>query len=224
MPGFFERSKDKPAKGPATDRPKQERRTHSDYVKDESSHRPSLFTSRTWYTSSNGESSPKPPKPKKNHGRVRSFFSNSDSSDDGDGLEFQCQGEVSKNHVGDGGSSSKDSASLKPVTHRVSTRSPSTVKSKIPSSRSTSQHSPAPRKKTSSDALPTKSPYTKLSATSHTNPRSRRDVYDPRDQIEDSGTVSDPEYYSGRDGRNSSRNRMKGMFLCFITYYARAIS
>ncbi|KAF7918923.1 hypothetical protein EAE99_008648 [Botrytis elliptica] len=217
MPGFFGKNKDKAAKGPATasvqsnsDRPKQERRRHSDYVQDKSSHRPGLFTSKTWHTPTTGEPSPKLPKSKK-HGRVRSLFSHSDSSndEDEDGLEFKCKGDGSL--VRDGGSSSRDNASLKPVQRKGSTRSRSTVKPKIPSSRSSSKNSLAPRKTTSSDAPPTmlKSPYTELSATSHINPRPRRDVCDPRDRTEDSGAISDPEYCRGRDVRNSSRNRVR---------------
>ncbi|TGO15544.1 hypothetical protein BTUL_0039g00610 [Botrytis tulipae] len=225
MQGFFGRSKHKAAKGPATtsvrsnsDRPKQER-SHSDYVEGGPSHRPGIFTLKSWHTSSTGEPSPKLCKSPKQSGGVRSLFRRSSSPDDEDdeeddgGLEFMCKGDDSRNLVRDGGSSSRDNASLKPVQRRVSTRSRSTARPKIPSSRSSSKNSLAPQKTTSpvSSSTYLKSPYPNSSAeTSYLEPRSLTSVYRTRNLSEDSGTVSDPEKYCrGRDGRNSSRNLVR---------------
>ncbi|KAF5869287.1 uncharacterized protein Bfra_011095 [Botrytis fragariae] len=211
MPGIFGKSKDEAAKGPAASssyRPQQERR-HSDHVKSGSSLRPGIFASKTWHTPTTGEPSPNLSKSKKHHGRVRSFFSNSDSSDDedDDGYEFKCRGVDAEILVTDKGSSSRENASLQPAQHRVSSRSRSMAKSKMPSSRSSSQDSPTPRKTFAPPTIP-KSPYPKLSATSHTNPRSIEEVHRPRDRNEDSGAASNQgKSRGGRDGRNSSRNR-----------------
>ncbi|KAF7896150.1 hypothetical protein EAF00_006165 [Botryotinia globosa] len=224
MQEFFGRSKHKAVKGPATtsvrsnsDRPKQERR-HSDYVEGGPSHRPGIFTLKSWHTSSTGEPSPKLPKSPKQSGGVRSLFRRSSSPDDEDdeddgNLEFKCKGVGSKNLVRDGSFSSSDNASIKPVQRRVSTRSRSTARPKIPSSRSSSKNSLAPRKTTSpvSSSTYPKSPYPNSSAeTSYLEPRSLDTVYKTRNLGEDSGIVSDPEKnYRGRDGRNSSRHRVR---------------
>ncbi|TGO67750.1 hypothetical protein BOTNAR_0036g00260 [Botryotinia narcissicola] len=221
MQGFFGRSKHKTAQGPATtsvrsnrDRPKQERR-HSDYVEGRPSHRPGIFTLKSWHTSSTGEPSPKLPKSPKQSGGVRSLFRRSSSPDDEDdeddgGLEFMCKGVDSRNPVRDEGSSNRDNASFKPVQRRVSTRSRSTARAKIPSSRSSSENSLAPRETTSpvSSSTYPKSPYPNSSAkTSYLEPRSLTSVYRTGNLSEDSGTVSDPERNCrGRDGRNSSRH------------------
>ncbi|TGO32224.1 hypothetical protein BHYA_0338g00060 [Botrytis hyacinthi] len=223
MPGFFGRSKDKAAKGPATtsvrsnsDKPKQERR-NSDDVKGRPSHRTGIFTSKTWHTSSTGEPSPKLPKSPKQKGGVRSFFRRPTSPDDednedDDGLEIKCRGEKTEKFVRDRGSSSKDNASIQPIQRRVSTRSRSAARPKIQSSRSSSKNSLAPRKNTlpvSSSTYP-KSPYPNSSAkTSYLEPRPLTSVYRTGVRTEDSGAVSDPEYCRGRDGRKSSRNRVR---------------
>ncbi|KAF7940784.1 uncharacterized protein EAE97_006970 [Botrytis byssoidea] len=218
MQGLFGRSKHKVVQGPATtsvrsnrDRPKQERR-HSGYVEGGPSHRPGIFTLKSWHTSSTGEPSPKLPKSPRQSGGVRSFFRRSSSPDDEDdgGLEFMCKGVDSRNPVRDGGSSNRDNASFKPVQRRVSTRSRSTARPKIRSSRSSSENSLALRETTSpvSSSTYPKSPYPNSSAkTSYLEPRSLTSVYKTRNLSEDSGTVSDPEKnYRGRDGRNSSRH------------------
>ncbi|KAF7946574.1 hypothetical protein EAE96_009569 [Botrytis aclada] len=213
MPGFFGTGKPKAAKSPvraiqsSSDRPQQERR-HSDYINSKPPHRPSLFASRTWHAPTTGKHSSKPPKPPKQNGRKKSPFWKSSSSNDKDdgGLDFECRGEGDKILVRDGHSPSRDNASLQLAQLRVPTRSRSTVR---PGSRSGSEDSLAPRKTKSSVTSSTspKSPYTKLSATSHTNPRSIGEVYRPRGQTELSRAVYDPnKYRPGRDGRNSSRN------------------
>ncbi|KAF7905096.1 uncharacterized protein EAF01_005617 [Botrytis porri] len=214
MPKFFGTGEHKAAKSPATTAPSsnirpQQKRRHSDQVKSGSSPRPSILASKTWHTSSTGEPRSKLPKSQKQKERVIEFFRISRSPDDKDdeGYDIKCRGIDAEMLMADKGSSSRENESLQPAQRRVLTGSRSMVKTKNSSNQSSSQDSPAPRKAFAPSTIP-KSPYPNSSSdTSFLEPRSRRDVCNPRDRTDDPGAVSDPEYRRGRDGSNSRRSR-----------------